>query len=341
MLKVHCLGLPLALVVGLAVAGQARGGTPEARPTAAHARTPVILDTDIGDDIDDTWALVLALKSPELDLKLVVTDFGNTEQRAKLVARVLELAGRTDIPIGIGLKENDDPGPQADWVKGYDLARYPGRILRDGVRALVDTAMASKQPMTLVATGPPPTLAKALASEPRLAGRLRLAGMFGSIHRGYGAKPTPEPEWNVKARVAAARAVLGAPWREAIVTPLDTCGSVRLAGERYARVRGSSDPLLQGLVEAYGVWCRNREWCAKDAGYVAEKSSTLFDTVAVYLAVSHDLVTTETLGVRVTEAGLTLPDPAARPLTWAVEWKDLDGYEEWLTTRLLGPVTPR
>jgi len=119
---------------------------------------PVILDTDIGDDIDDTWALALALKSPELDVKLVVTDFGNTEQRAKLVARVLELAGRTDIPIGIGIKENDDPGPQADWVKGYDLAKYPGRVLKDGVQALVDTAMASPEPMTLTLVCPESTL---------------------------------------------------------------------------------------------------------------------------------------------------------------------------------------
>jgi inosine-uridine nucleoside N-ribohydrolase len=195
--------------------------------------------------------------------------------------------------------------------------------------------------MTLIATGPPPTLARALASEPRLAGRLRLAGMYGSLRQGSDGKPTPEPEWNVKSRVSAARAVLGAPWRDAIVTPLDTCGKVRLAGERYARIRGSSDPLLRGLVDAFGVWCRNRDWCAKDKGYVAEKSSTLFDTVAVYLAVSQELVTTETLGVRVTDEGMTLPDPAARPLTWAVEWKDLDGYEEWLTRRLVGPVAAR
>jgi inosine-uridine nucleoside N-ribohydrolase len=311
-----------------------------ASAAAAPRRIPVIIDTDIGDDIDDTWALVLALRSPELDVRLVVTDFGNTEQRAKLVARVLELAGRTDIPIGIGIKENDDPGPQADWVRDYDLARYPGRILKDGVQALVDTAMASRQPMTLVATGPPPTLAQALAREPRLAARLRFAGMYGSLRRGSGGKTTPEPEWNVKTRVPAIRAVLAAPWREALVTPLDTCGRVRLTGERYARIRGSSDPLLRGLVEAFGVWCRNREWCAKDPGYVAEKSSTLFDTVAVYLAISHELVSLETLGVRVTDEGMTVPDSGARPMKWAVDWKDLDGYEEWLTARLLGPHSP-
>src|SRR5512134_2032937 len=88
----------------------------------ARPRIPVILDTDIGDDIDDTWALVLALKSPELDVKLVVTDFGNTEHRAKIVARLLEIAGRADIPIGIGIQENDALGPQTDWVKDYELS---------------------------------------------------------------------------------------------------------------------------------------------------------------------------------------------------------------------------
>jgi inosine-uridine nucleoside N-ribohydrolase len=311
------------------------------QPLAPARRIPVILDTDIGDDIDDTWALVLALKSPELDVRLVVTDFGNTEHRAKLVARVLELAGRTDIPIGIGLKQNDEESPQAGWVRGYDLAKYPGRILQDGVQALVDTAMAASEPMTLIAIGPPPNLEVALKHEPRIAGKLRLAGMFGSIRRGYDGKPAPEPEWNVKANVGAARALHGAPRREAILTPLDTCARVQLSGKRYARVRDSSDPLLRGLIEAYSVWCRNRDWCAKDPAYVAAKSSTLFDPVAVYLAISRDLVKTETTGVRVTEEGLTVPDPSARPMTWATEWASLDGFEEWLTARLTAPAARR
>jgi len=56
--------------------------------------------------------------------------------------------------------------------------------------------------------------------------------------------------------------------------------------------------------------------------------------VAVYLAISSDLVKTETTGVRITGEGMTVPDPAARPLTWATEWRDLAGFEEWLTARL-------
>jgi inosine-uridine nucleoside N-ribohydrolase len=302
---------------------------------------PVILDTDIGDDIDDTWALILALKSPELNLKLVVTDFGNTVQRAKLVARVLELAGRTDIPIGIGIKENDDPGPQAEWVKGYDLAKYPGRVLQDGVQALIDTVMASKEPMTLIAIGPAPNLKAALEREPRIAGKLRLAGMYGSLRSGYGGKPSPDAEWNVKANPAAARALLAAPWREAILTPLDTCGRIQLSGERYARLRASADPVVRGLVETFGIWCRNRDWCTKDPAFVASKSSTLFDCVAVYLAITHDLVKTETMGVSVTDHGMTVPDASAPKATWATEWTNLDAFEEWLAARLLGPTVTR
>jgi len=66
-------------------------------------KIPVILDTDIGFDIDDLWALVMILKSPELDIKLITTDTGDTYYRAKLVAKTLEIANRTDIPIGVGI----------------------------------------------------------------------------------------------------------------------------------------------------------------------------------------------------------------------------------------------
>ena len=317
------------LALAFAVAPLATAESP-----APRAPIPVILDTDSGDDIDDTWALALALRSPELDVRLVVTDYGNTEHRAKIVARLLEVAGRTDVPIGIGVKENDGESSQAEWVKGYDLAKYPGKVHRDGVQALIDVAMAAKEGTTLVAIGPPPNLKAALEREPRIASKLRFAGMYGSLHRGYGGKAAPEAEWNVKARPAAARTLLGAPWKDAISTPLDTCGLVQLKGERYARVRDSRDPLARAVIENYGLWCKTKDWCVNDAEHVVAKSTTLFDPVAVYLAISRDLVKTETLGVRVTDDGMTVPDPAARPLAWATDWKDLGAFEEWLAARI-------
>ena len=96
---------------------------------AKPAPVPVILDTDIGDDIDDTWALALLLKSPELDLKLVVGDYGEAQYRARLLAKLLERAGRTNVPVGIGLDiAPRGDGRQVAWVREYDLKSYPGKV---------------------------------------------------------------------------------------------------------------------------------------------------------------------------------------------------------------------
>ena len=103
---------------GDAAAAGATGNT-DAKPS--HP-IPVILDTDIGDDIDDTWALVLLLKSPELNLKLVVGDYGEAQYRARLLAKLLERAGRTNVPVGVGLDiAPRGDGRQAAWIKDYDL----------------------------------------------------------------------------------------------------------------------------------------------------------------------------------------------------------------------------
>src|SRR4051794_26657939 len=70
--------------------------------TARDSRIPVILDTDIGDDIDDTWAVAMLLKSPQFDVKLITTTNGKAEYRARLLAKLLTAGDRTNIPIGLG-----------------------------------------------------------------------------------------------------------------------------------------------------------------------------------------------------------------------------------------------
>jgi inosine-uridine nucleoside N-ribohydrolase len=65
-------------------------------------KVPVILDTDIGSDIDDAWALAMMLRSPELDVKLVTSCTSDTTARARIIAKMLALAGR-DVPVGIGV----------------------------------------------------------------------------------------------------------------------------------------------------------------------------------------------------------------------------------------------
>ncbi len=324
-----CLGL---LWLGLTLSAlPVRAADPQpARP----APVPVILDTDIGDDIDDTWALALLLKSPELDLKLVVGDYGESEYRAKLLAKLLERAGRTDVAVGIGLDiAPRGDGRQAAWVKDYDLKAYSGKLQTNGVQAIIDTIMNSPQPVTLICIGPVPNIAEALKREPRIAQHARFVGMQGSVRMGYGKGKPPEAEWNVKCDPKALQQVFAAPW-DVTITPLDTCGLVTLAGDKYRRVRDATDRNVADLITNYRIWLTNQPTLAQDMA--DQHSTTLFDTVAVYLAIGPDQCVMEKLGLRVTDDGLTVIDPQARQVNVATQWKNLGAYEDFLTDRLAG-----
>jgi len=320
------VGVLLIVCAALAVSRPVRVRE-EDKAGIQRQKTPVILDTDIGGDIDDTWALVMLLKSKELDLKLITTDTGNTVYRAKIVARILEVAGRTDIPIGIGIKLSDEEGGQAPWVQKFDLEKYPGKVQKDGVQALIETIMKSPEPVTLICIGPLPNVKAALDREPRIAERARFVGMHGSLRRGYDGRSMPDAEYNVKEDPEACRRALSAPW-EITITPLDTCGLVRLRGEKYATIRDSKDALLRALIDNYRIWC------GKEPERADRESSVLFDTVAIYLAISKDLCAVERLGVRVDDRGFTVIDPSAKKMDCAVDWKSLPTFEDFLVKRL-------
>jgi inosine-uridine nucleoside N-ribohydrolase len=313
------------------------GGVPT-RGAETRRGIPTILATDIGDDIDDSWALALLLRSPELDLKLVVTDYGKPVYRAKVAAKLLEAAGRSHIPIGLGpeVKGVAGEGDQADWVKGYDLAGYAGKVKTDGVQELIDLVMGSKEPVSLICIGPLPTIAAALEREPRIAAHARFVGMDGSVRKGYGERGDVVPEWNIKAGIPSAQRVFTAAWPMTI-TPLDTCGLVQIRGEKYGSLLRSTDPLARALLKTYRVWL------GKDAARADRESTTLYDTVAVYLALSKDknLCVMENLKIRVTDDGFTRIDQVGNAMDCAMEWRDLGGFEDLLVRRISGGAGTR
>ncbi len=298
---------------------------------------PIIIDTDIGGDIDDTWALALALKSPELDVKMVLSDFGNTEYRAKIICRMLEVADRADVEVGVGLWQDNVTGAQEAWVRDYSLASYPGRVHMDGVDAMIRRIRESPEPVTLIAIGPAPNLRVALAKAPDIAGKVNFVGMYGSIRRQLGGKEGAIPEYNVISDLPACASVFGAPWRSATLTPLDSCGAVRLAGERYRKVLECREPLTQAVIENYRLWAASPSWQDPEARFESA-SSLLFDTVAIHLARSTEFLTMERMGLRVDGQGYTRRDDDARPFAVAMDWKDLAGFEAALADRMLAPV---
>ena len=316
--------------------GVATGPTAVAQDSGVREKIPVIYDSDIGDDIDDTWALVLLLKSPEFDVKLVVGDQGKREYRAGLFGKLLETAGRTDVAIGKGLDVGrSGSGRQQAWLGDYDLASYPGKVYEDGVQAIIDTIMSSPKPITVIAVGPLPNIAAALKREPRIAQKARFVGMHGSVRKGYGGSPKISAEYNVRADAKACQAVLSAPW-DVTITPLDTCGLVTLKGEKYAKVRDCRDPLVKALIANYRAWWKANPGSKKNPNRAETASSTLFDTVAVYLAFTQKLCKMETLPIRVTDKGKTVIDASAKKMQVATQWKDLGAFEDFLVERLTG-----
>jgi CubicO group peptidase (beta-lactamase class C family)/inosine-uridine nucleoside N-ribohydrolase len=298
---------------------------------AATARTPVILDTDIGDDIDDTWALVMLLKSPELDLKLVTTTCGKAEYRARLIAKLLTVAGRTDVAVGLGEGGRDGSGGQEAWIADFKLKDYPGVVHQDGAGAIIELIDRSPQPVTIISIGPSHTLAAVLKRRPDVAGKASYVGMQGSVFKGYDGGAV-DAEYNVKANAAAARAVLSAPWKQITITPLDTCGTVTLTGARFKKLLDSDDRMVKTLLENYRVWAKK-----KQVGEL-NSSSVLFDTVAVYLAY-HDrpLVKFQTLPITVTVDGFTKVDPRGTKMQVAASWVDRDAYDDLLVKILTRP----
>ncbi|QPV63981.1 nucleoside hydrolase [Halosimplex litoreum] len=310
-----------------AVAGRATADDP----------VPVVLATDIGTDVDDTWALAQLLRTPQLDCRLVLTETGDPTYRASVAAKLLERADRTDVPIGLGPDGREMDAAernQAPWVDEYDLDGYPGTVRDGGVEAFTEVVNRADDPVTVVSIGPTPTLATVVERHPEIARECRFVGMHGSFYEGYDGGE-PDAETNVRVDPPAFRTVLAAPWRDVLLTPLDTCGHVTLDGGRYHRVwSATDDPLVRGVVENNCVFATRVSWMPYDD--FTRRSSTLFDCVAVYLAHDESLVETESLRFDVTDDGVTEPSSDGEfEARVALEWGDRDAFEASLAERLL------
>ena len=287
-------------------------------------KIPVILDTDIGLDIDDTWALGLLLKCPELDVKLITTSSDNTPLKAKLV-------GRTDIPIGIGPQENSKKGWLYPWIKDYDISRYSGIVHENGTEVLCSTIMDSPEPLTLIAIGPLGTVAGALKMNPNITENSRFVGMHGSIRIGYRGSNSFNREFNVKRNIKACRDVFQASW-EKTITPLDTCGNIVLSGALLERIMKCDNLVVRSIKENFEIW--KRKPIPKFLLAKKNETSVLFDTVAIYLGFSEELLNIEELKIKITDRGLTQINEKGSLVRCATSWKDLQGFKNLLVNRL-------
>lgn len=292
---------------------------------------PVIIDTDAGGDIDDTWALAMLMRCPELQTRLVLTSADNAEFGADYVAKFLQ-AGGYDAPIGIGLQLSDKPGPQHRFCDGFDRSTYAGDIFDDGIDALIKIVMGSPEPMTLLAIGPCHNIAEALRREPRIATKLHYVGMQGSIREASEAGSQPIAEYNVVKAIDAAQDTFSTNWLSMTITPLDTCEKVILRDDLYREVRSAmTDPLIAMLMHGYDVWAALH----RKPISVETESSRLFDTVAVYLCFAESVLEIEPLPLTIDDGGYMRIDSTGREVRVASKWRDQSAFERLLVDRLI------
>jgi inosine-uridine nucleoside N-ribohydrolase len=282
----------LLAVVGLFVAVF---GTGLGKQTAM-AQQPVIIDTDIGDDIDDAFAVALALRSPELKILGVTTTFGDTELRARLLDRYLTAVGSSDIAVAAG------PETKTDNIltqKAYAM-RTPAAVHADGADFLLDQIRKHPGQITLIAIGPLFTVQAAIERDPATFRKLkRVVMMGGSIERGYdgenGERRPPDAEWNINRNPAGAQALLaaGVP---VFMMPLDST-QVHLPAAQREKIFAFGSPLTDQLTLLYHQWSANSDR--------HPTTPTLYDPVAVVYTFRPDLCPAKPMRIEVDGKGFT------------------------------------
>jgi inosine-uridine nucleoside N-ribohydrolase len=265
-------------------ASPTRAGSP--RPP----KVPVLLDTDIGGDMDDPLALALALVSPEIDLCGITTVSGDAHTRALLVCRLLHLVGRADIPVAAGAPAR--PVPDFAGQMQYGLRpSFRHRPEPDAVAFLYKRLKARPGELTILAAGPLTNVAELFRKHPDCKPWVkRLVVMGGALRVGYEMKPPPVPEWNIKGDVKAAQAVFssGVPL---VLAPLDATADLSLDKAQQSRLWSAGTPLTNQLHALYQLWERT--------------TPILFDPLAVALCFTEKFCKMEDLRIEVDGKGLT------------------------------------
>jgi inosine-uridine nucleoside N-ribohydrolase len=300
--------LGLLLAVGHAAAAQ-----------HSVPKQKVIIDTDIGDDIDDAFALALAFRSPELQILQIDAGYGDTHLRARLLEHFLHDAALPPVPVAQGVVTHTT---NIFTQRAYaEQEAEPSRPYADAIGTSLDLIRKSPGEITLIAIAPLSNIGAMIDRDPATFRKLkRVVLMGGSIYRGYNDGKTPEPEWNIKMDIGSARKLFasGVP---IFVMPLDAT-NLKLDEAKRQSVFRHGSPLTDQLAILYKQW--------------GSKTPTLFDAMAVAYTIDPALCPTTPLHLSIDDRGMTIPGDGV-PNAQACLKSSSDAFFHFYLHRLLAP----
>lgn len=259
----------------------------------------IILDTDIGDDIDDIWTLVYFLACPEFDIKLVSVTSGDTNYKAKLVSSILHRCGRDDIPIVAGESSVMEVKPQNRWVESNKYFRTYSLDYQGVMKATIE----ENKDATIVLIGPINDFGKLINNNPGLIRNMDVVFMGGSIYRGYENSKEISKECNVTLSIDGSRTLLNSGANVTLL-PLDVNSNIVIKGQKYKMLKQSPYKYAKVIMENYHIW--QEDYCGGAKKFDIEKqSSYLFDLSTVFYLLNPYNYICKELPVVVDDEGYT------------------------------------
>ncbi len=242
----------------------------------------IIIDTDPG--VDDTMAIFFALCSPELEVVGLTTIFGNvhTELATKNALRLLEIAGRSDIPVAPGASDAltspfEGPVPfvhGADGQGGINLPDPAGKALDiSAAEFIIEQLRAQPGEITLAPVGPLTNIALALRLEPRITEWVDEVVLMGGNALAPG-NASPAGEANIRNDPEAADLVFGADWQVTMVG-LDVTLRVHMRPEDIAEYERHGNPMSDHIVRILPHYRRYFESNYEAEGIFVHDSSAI------------------------------------------------------------------
>jgi len=242
----------------------------------------VIIDTDIGDDIDDAFALALALHSPELEVKAVTTVYGDVHKRGAIASRLISAMGREDIPVALGCSTpllGKPPSKEPIYFRALE-SNYAGRNIADVDAVSLMERLIENGVTTIITLGPMTNMALLLLKRPELASRLKIIIMGGA----WSMKIS---EYNVSCDPEAAHVVLESP-AEKLLVGLDVTLRCVMSDEMVERLRKGGSQYQRVLTRYLDEWMR-----------VANRNPILHDPLAVAASFNPNLLDWEPMNLKV------------------------------------------